>query len=87
MDPLPSKELVKTGVHWESDVFTSPLCNNTKAPFGGPLVAVNENVVACDMAHVPLDDETLDVAIFSLSLMGSNFSEYVREAYRALKLD
>ena len=33
-------------------------------------VAVNDAVVACDMAHVPLGDETLDVAIFSLSLMG-----------------
>jgi hypothetical protein len=50
-------------------------------------VAVNENVVACDMAHVPLDDETLDVALFSLSLMGANFTDYLREAYRTLKLD
>lgn len=50
-------------------------------------VAINENVVACDMAHVPLDDETLDVASFSLSLMGANFAEYLREAYRTLKLD
>jgi len=50
-------------------------------------VAVNENVIACDMAHVPLDDETLDVAIFSLSLMGANFTTYLREAYRTLKLD
>ena len=23
-------------------------------------VAINDNVVACDMAHVPLDDEVLD---------------------------
>jgi hypothetical protein len=38
-------------------------------------VAVNEEVIACDMAHVPLDDATLDVAIFSLSLMGVNFAE------------
>jgi hypothetical protein len=50
-------------------------------------VAMNENVVACDMAHVPLDDDVLDVAIFSLSLMGANFADYVREAYRTLKLD
>jgi hypothetical protein len=50
-------------------------------------VAVNDKVVACDMAHVPLDDETLDVAIFSLSLMGANFADYLREAYRTLKLD
>jgi Hypothetical methyltransferase len=50
-------------------------------------VAVKDDVVACDLAHVPLDDETLDVAIFSLSLMGANFADYVREAYRTLKLD
>jgi superfamily II DNA or RNA helicase len=50
-------------------------------------VGANENVTACDMRHVPLDDETLDVAIFSLSLMGANFSDYLREAHRTLKLD
>jgi hypothetical protein len=50
-------------------------------------VAVNAGITACDMAHVPLDDETLDVAIFSLSLMGSNSSDYLQEAYRTLKLD
>jgi hypothetical protein len=50
-------------------------------------IAINNNVIACDMAQVPLDDETLDVAIFSLSLMGSNFTYYLREAYRTLKLD
>jgi hypothetical protein len=50
-------------------------------------VAINENVVACDMAHIPLDDEILDMAIFSLSLMGANFTDYLREAYRTLKLD
>jgi superfamily II DNA or RNA helicase len=50
-------------------------------------VAVNDDVVACDMAHVPLEDEALDVAIFSLSLMGANFTDYIREAYRSLKLD
>ena len=50
-------------------------------------VAVNDDVVACDMAHVPLDDETLDVAVFSLSLMGMNFTDYLREAHRTLKLD
>jgi len=50
-------------------------------------IAINDNAIACDMAHVPLDDETLDVAIFSLSLMGSNFTDYLQEAYRTLKLD
>jgi hypothetical protein len=50
-------------------------------------VAVNDDVVACDLTHVPLDDQTLDVAVFSLSLMGANFSDYLREAHRTLKLD
>jgi hypothetical protein len=50
-------------------------------------IAVNDKVIACNMAHVPLEDEALDVAIFSLSLMGSNFTHYLREAYRTLKLD
>ena len=50
-------------------------------------IAVNDKVIACDMTHVPLEDEVLDVAIFSLSLMGANFTDYLREAHRILKLD
>jgi len=50
-------------------------------------VAINQDVVDCDIAHVPLDDETLDVAVFSLSLMGRNFTDYLLEAYRTLKID
>ena len=50
-------------------------------------VAINERVTACDLASLPLADKTLDVAIFCLSLMGSNFTDYILEAYRTLKLD
>ena len=50
-------------------------------------VAVNEKVTSCDITHVPLDDESLDAAIFSLSLMGINYLEYIKEAHRCLKLD
>ena len=45
----------------------------------------SDRVTACDMAHVPLNDKELDVAIFCLSLMGSNFTDYLREAHRCLK--
>jgi hypothetical protein len=48
-------------------------------------VAINKNVIACDMKKVPLEDETLDVAIFSLSLMSRNWIDYIQEAYRVLK--
>jgi SAM-dependent methyltransferase len=51
-------------------------------------IAIDQNVViAGDMAHVPLDDACLDAAVFSLSLMGSNFVDYLQEAHRCLKLD
>lgn len=49
------------------------------------LVAVNERVTACDMAHVPLDDGSCDVAIFCLSLMGSNVADFLLEAHRVLR--
>ncbi|MFN7357899.1 MAG: methyltransferase domain-containing protein, partial [Pseudanabaena sp.] len=48
-------------------------------------IAINEKVIACDIAHTPLKDETLDVAVFSLSLMGLNYADYLKEAYRTLK--
>jgi ubiquinone/menaquinone biosynthesis C-methylase UbiE len=50
-------------------------------------VAVNASVIACDMAQTGVDAGALDVAIFSLSLMGSNIEDYLREAHRVLKLD
>ncbi|MFN9839552.1 MAG: helicase-related protein, partial [Pseudanabaena sp.] len=48
-------------------------------------IAINEKVIACDIAHTLLKDETLDVAVFSLSLMGLNYADYLKEAYRTLK--
>jgi len=40
-------------------------------------VAVNNKVKACDMKSVPLPDEAIDIAVFSLSLMGKNWAEYI----------
>jgi superfamily II DNA or RNA helicase len=48
-------------------------------------VAISEKVTACDMTHTPLEESTLDVAVFSLSLMGLNYAEYLKEAHRTLK--
>lgn len=50
-------------------------------------VAINDSVVACDMRDLPLSDGCLDVGIFSLSLMGTNFTDYLKEAWRVLRLD
>uniref|UniRef100_A0AC34RIB9 Ribosomal RNA-processing protein 8 n=1 Tax=Panagrolaimus sp. JU765 TaxID=591449 RepID=A0AC34RIB9_9BILA len=48
-------------------------------------VANNANVIACDMAHLPLEAESVDVVVFCLSLMGTNLSDFLREANRILK--
>lgn len=49
------------------------------------LVAKNEHVIACDISHVPLEDNSLDISIFCLSLMGTNCNEFLYEAYRVTK--
>lgn len=46
----------------------------------------NPAITICDIgAGVPLDDESLDLVIFSLSLMGSNWRDYLKEAWRCLR--
>lgn len=47
-------------------------------------VAINDKVTACDIKSVPLADEALDIAVFSLSLMGKNWANYLVEAKRCL---
>src|SRR6266487_3269183 len=47
-------------------------------------VAINNNIMACDIKSVPLPNDALDVAVFSLSLMGKNWPEYISEAKRCL---
>lgn len=49
------------------------------------LVAHNDHVTACDIAHVPLADNCVDVAVFCLALMGTNYIDYVKEAHRVLR--
>jgi SAM-dependent methyltransferase len=48
-------------------------------------VSWDESVVACDMSATPLEDTSLDVAVFSLSLMGLNWADYLKEAHRTVK--
>ena len=36
---------------------------------------------------MPLEDEELDIGVFSLSLMGTNFPDFLVEANRVLKHD
>jgi ribosomal RNA-processing protein 8 len=51
------------------------------------LVSPNIFVTACDMSNVPLEDKSVDVCVFCLSLMGTNLADFIREAHRVLKND
>lgn len=42
-------------------------------------------VVACNMSDVPLNDASVDCAVFSLSLMGTDYGSFLEEAHRVLK--
>lgn len=49
------------------------------------LVAANPSVTACDMAHTPLASGSVDAAVFSLALMGTDYGAFLREAARVLR--
>ncbi|CAG2239842.1 RRP8 [Mytilus edulis] len=49
------------------------------------LVALNEHVTVCNIEKIPLKDSSLDIAVFCLSLMGTNLVDYLTEANRVLK--
>lgn len=49
------------------------------------LVAANPRVTACDIANVPLGAACVDVAVFCLSLMGTNYTDFLAEAERVLR--
>ena len=51
------------------------------------LVSTNPLVTACKIAHVPLENNSLDMAVFSLSLMGTDWPSFIAEAAnRCLKI-
>ncbi|GBO11755.1 Ribosomal RNA-processing protein 8, partial [Araneus ventricosus] len=50
------------------------------------LVPLNKFVKACDISKIPLPNESVDVVVFCLSLMGTNLKDYLCEAFRILKV-
>lgn len=49
------------------------------------LVAVNQFVTVASMTNVPLKDESMDIVIFCLSLMNTDYMVALSEAHRILK--
>ncbi|KAH3672382.1 hypothetical protein WICMUC_004218 [Wickerhamomyces mucosus] len=44
----------------------------------------NERITVADIKNVPLEDNSCNVVIFCLALMGTNFLDFINEAYRIL---
>ncbi|XP_055838564.1 ribosomal RNA-processing protein 8 [Episyrphus balteatus] len=54
--------------------------------FSIDLVACRKDIIASDMANTPLENQCLNVAVYCLSLMGTNLNDYLLEANRCLKM-
>ncbi len=50
------------------------------------LVKVNDLVTVCDFSNTPLENESCDIVVFCLSLMGTNLRDFLKEANRVLKI-
>ena len=48
-------------------------------------VAIDKDVTACDMSSIPLADQEINAIVFCLSLMGSNYLDYIKEGFRVTK--
>jgi superfamily II DNA or RNA helicase len=58
--------------------------NNKFDITGYDYVSFNTSI-KCDVSNLPDEDETIDICIFSQSLMGSNWKEYINESIRVLR--
>lgn len=50
------------------------------------LIAHNQYITACNIAHTPLNDSSVDLVIYCLSLMGTDWIRFLYESHRVLKL-
>lgn len=48
------------------------------------LKKANDRITVADIRNVPLEDDSCTIVIFCLALMGTNFLDFIKEAYRIL---
>ena len=59
--------------------------NNTKFDIEGYDYVSYNGSIECDISNLKDENESVDICIFSQSLMGSNWKEYINEAIRVLR--
>lgn len=50
------------------------------------LVARNDYITCANIAHVPLEDGSMDIVVFCLALMGTDYVKFIVEANRTLRI-
>ena len=60
------------------------LSSSCRKIYSFDLVALNEEVTVCDFSRTPLNNESVDIAVFCLSLMGTHirYVKLVKSRYR-----
>lgn len=48
------------------------------------LKKANDRITVADIKNVPVEDESCSIVVFCLALMGTNFLDFIEEAYRIL---
>ena len=48
------------------------------------LTKYNDRITVADVKHVPMEDESCSIVVFCLALMGTNFLDFIKEAYRIM---
>ncbi|KAL6945381.1 hypothetical protein ACO0QE_002833 [Hanseniaspora vineae] len=48
------------------------------------LTKYNDRITVADIKHVPMEDESCSIVVFCLALMGTNFLDFIKEAYRIM---
>jgi hypothetical protein len=69
------------------EMILADALNGRHVVLGFDHVALDDRVTACDISALPLEDESVDVAVLSLALMGANCADYLREAHRTLRFE
>jgi ribosomal RNA-processing protein 8 len=59
--------------------------NTLKKIYSFDIVSTKPHIKNCDIANLPLEKKSIDIAIFCLALMGTNYLDFLWEATRCLK--
>ncbi len=59
--------------------------NIIKKIYSFDIVSTKPHIKNCDIANLPLEKKSIDVAVFCLALMGTNYLDFLWEATRCLK--